>query len=201
MAAARTADAALDGLLALAPEGRLWPRGPGTRFAALLRPLAGEHAAFEEDAEALCEEADPRTASALLADYERVLGPDPCVDWTERSPGERQAAAHARWTARGGASAAYFVRLAASYGVPVRVTEYRPSVAGEAEAGEEVASAEDRFAWEVEMPPTSETDALAGEAQAGDPLGDVMPSFLECVFRRLAPAHTTVVFSYTEGPA
>ena len=199
--AARTAPEILATLLALLPRGWAWTPAPDTVLAQLLLALADELARFETSAEAQLPQVDPRFALDLLADYERVLGPDPCGrDLVEAAGGldDRRRAAHQRWIASGFQTPAYFVALAAALGVPATVTEADVSVLGVIECGMELTPADERFVWLVTLPETRVIEPELGVLECGGFLGELVPSLVECVIRRLAPAHTTPVFSYTE---
>lgn len=199
--AARTTDEILAELLALLPIGWAWTRAPDSVLALLLRPIAEELARFETSAEAMLPQVDPRFALALLPDYERVLGPDPCGrDLVDVAGGldDRRRSAHQRWIASGFQTPAYFVALAAALGVPATVTEADVSVLGVLECGMELTPADDRFIWLVTLPEARVIEPELGVLECGGFLGEIVPSLVECVIRRLAPAHTTPVFSYTE---
>ncbi|WP_338664984.1 putative phage tail protein [Pararoseomonas sp. SCSIO 73927] len=183
--------AQLQGLL---PPGRAMASG---EIGALLAPFASELAWTGERAAALLEELDPRTATEMLPDFERVLGPDPCGrDGLGLDMEGRRAIAHQRWTTRGGASIAFFVDLAAKLGVAITIEESEPTVCGEAECGDELTPEDEIFVWTVHLPLEREIEAECGVTECGDFLGEFAPNLVECVIRDLAPAHTTVVFSY-----
>ncbi len=194
----RAADQVLAYLLSdLVPPGSIWPRDPDSWLAELLYPWAAELARVEASMEALLEESDPRSASNLLSDYERVLGPDPAGrDSGALTLGERRQLAYQRWVARGGASVAFFVALAAALGVAITITEIRRRPAGVLRAGQSLISHPEQFVWVVKLAQTSVTRFRAGASRAGDALGKLRHSFIENVLRTYKPAHTTVVFSY-----
>jgi uncharacterized protein YmfQ (DUF2313 family) len=193
----RSDDQVLDELLSLLPPGWLWRRDQDSVIAALLAPLAGGIADVEQLAEDMLREVDPRLATVCLTDFERVLGPDPCGrDPSAMSLGDRRQLAHQRWTARGGASRAYFIGLAAKRGVAITISENRCSYAGEMVAGDGLIDWPEQFIWTVHLAFTGETLFEASEGQAGDRLFDLIISDIDCDIRRLKPAHTEVVFDY-----
>jgi uncharacterized protein YmfQ (DUF2313 family) len=197
----RSIDQALAELLALLPDGWAWDRTATGGMAALLRPVAERHAAVEAGAEALLVEVDPGAAEALLPDYERVLGPDPCGrDLLLTRVADRQAAARQRWTASGQPTPAFFVQLAADLGLPASVEEFDPPVCGPAECGEECSQPEQVFVWRFSVPPDRLIDAECGVSECGDLLGDYEAPLIECVISAWAPAHTTPVFDYSGSP-
>jgi uncharacterized protein YmfQ (DUF2313 family) len=191
-------EAQLAHLLALSPPGGAYPRARDSNWARALAPLAGEQARIEAEAEAMLIEVDPRRAQPLLADYERVLGDDPCLGPSAELPlGIRQQLAHQRWTNRGGATPAFFVALAAAVDVTITITESEAFEAGVATAGMELVPEAGRFEWVVSLPaPTVLIEFETGAADAGTPLGDFAPNPVECLIRAAAPAHTAVYFNY-----
>tara|TARA_R110002020_G_scaffold212759_9_gene419406 strand:- start:1697 stop:2296 length:600 start_codon:yes stop_codon:yes gene_type:complete len=165
---------------------------------AVLEGIAGPIADAEASAEALMDEVDPRAAVTLLPDFERVLGPDPCGrDVGEPSLGERQRIAHQRWTAVGGQSLPYLISVAARLGVTIEIEEFWPSKAGVLRAGQPLIAEGEQFIWRVKLAPIGEFLFRAGAGQAGDPLGWIVISAIECELRRIAHSHTEPVFSYT----
>lgn len=164
----------------------------------VLNAFAVPIAEAEADAEALMREVDPRTAVQLLEDFERVLGPDPCGrDQGNESLTERQRIAHQRWIAQGGQSLPYLISVAAALGVTIEIEEFWPSDAGVLCAGEDLIGDGEQFVWRVKLAPIGEIPFNAGAGCAGDPLGWIILSGIECELRRIAHAHTTPVFSYT----
>lgn len=199
--APRSEEQVLEELLSLLPPGWIWRRDRDSVIAALLTPLAGGIADVEALAEEMLREVDPRFATVCLPDFERVLGPDPCGrDTSTMSLADRRLLAHQRWTARGGASRAYFIGLAAKRGVTITISENRCSYAGEMVAGDELVDWPEQFIWTVQLGFTSESLFEAGEGQAGDRLYDLILSDIDCDIRRLKPAHTEVVFNYDGSP-
>ncbi|NDY41241.1 DUF2313 domain-containing protein [Dissulfurirhabdus thermomarina] len=184
-------------LRALLPPGRLWDRWreEGSVADRLLRALAEEPARVDARAWDLLDEADPRTAWELLADWEQWAGlPDPClgpVEGTDR----RRAALVARLTARGGQSRAYYEDLAATLGYSVIITEYRPHTV-DADVTDPLRDEAWAYAWEVAAGSRPVTP-LTVAGGVGDPLAAWGDELLECAVRRWAPAHTTVIFSYS----
>ena len=183
-------------LAGLLPRGIAWARQAGTVMSALLEGLAVEFARVEERSGNLVNEADPRTALELLAEWETLCGlPDVCTGEAE-TLAQRRAAVVGRLVALGGQSREYFEAVAAEIGYQVSITEFRPFRAGAAVAGDDLTNGEWAFAWQVNAPETSAWPFLAGSGAAGEPLSAWGNERLECVLARLKPAHTTVLFAY-----
>ncbi len=197
---ARTSAEALDDLLALSPDGDGMPRTPDTTWAQMITPLAGALSDAEETAVAFGGEIDPATALYLLADYERVLGPDPFG----RDPGlltvaERQQLAASRWRQQYGVRRADFIQMAADLGVTISIREYSPGECGRMQcgAGPGCMTAETPFEWIVTLPAPALQTGQCGVLQCGQPTSFFPVSAVQGVIERRAPAHTKVYFSYT----
>lgn len=200
----RSAEHAHEELMSLLPPGWIMPRpGDGSLLGAILKAPATLFAEIEGVAEEMIEQIDPRTATHTLEDFERVLGPDPCGrDTAGMSVADRQQLAHQRWTARGGQSIAYYTALAARRGVTITVYEPRVSRAGKMRAGQRLVNHPEQFTWVVRLALGKWRNFRAGRNVAGHRLYSFDLSDIECDIRRLAPAHTRVVFHYlTEEPA
>lgn len=208
MTALRTLNSYAHALGALMPRGRVWPEGGGPVWAQLIRALAVEFRRIDARALRLIEEADPRTCGETLEDWERVLAlPDPCSP-ANATLAERRDAVVTLLRAEGGSSIAYFVGIAADLGHDITIKEHRPFVCGMSACGHQseprtMGSPTMRFVWTV----TLSTARLRyfrmgyGGSRAGEDthLTITRATQIECLFNRLKPAHTTVVFDYDDG--
>lgn len=195
----RGTDAVLAELLALPPPGWAWPRSPDSNLGRALRPVAEELARIEAAAEVLAGQVVPAAGTDLLADYERVLGPDPCGrDLALTDLAQRQAIAQQRWTALGDPTPQFFVDLAAGLGVAITIEEMVPSVCGDAQCGDLLTPQDQAYAWVVHLPAAAVIEAECGAATCGDYLGQIIDPGVECPIRQWVPRHTLCVFSYTE---
>ncbi len=163
--------------------------------------LAAEGAALDTlhaDAPRAARGINPFQAAEWIADYERVYGlPDAC-GLPGRTYQERLAALAFAVTERRGVSRAYFVRLAKLLGYDVTISEYKPFSAG-SRAGDSLTNGGWRFAWCVHGPAVTVRRFAAGRSCAGEALAEWGDEHLECVMRRLKPAHTAVLFAYRPG--
>lgn len=196
----RTLEAVKAEQSALWPIGWIWPRDEDDSLIAVLRePLARGIAEAEATMEALVAELDPRLATVLLSDFERVLGPDPCGRDISTLPiAERRSIAHMRWTARGGQSRAYYEQLAAARGVKIKIIENELSRVDEMRVDCELIEPPEQFIWTVLVALTNDQLFRTGDSTAGDRLYDITLSDIECDIRRTKPAHTEVVFRYVD---
>lgn len=170
-------------LRALLPQGRLWQFRPDAVFLQLLAGIAETFYRLHVRCAALARETDPRTTSELLPEWESTVGlPDGCIPVGSTTE-QRRAAVVARFTATGGASAAYFEAVAARYGYTVTVTNVG------------------LHAWRISTPlSVGIVHAKAGRSRAGDAIRSFSNSQLECLFDRIKPAHTVLNFAYGVSP-
>lgn len=185
-------------LQALLPLGPAWPKEDTAPLTRLLNGLAQELARVDGRARQLVEEADPRTVAELFADWERVAGlPDACVQAFagDQTVAQRRSALVGRLATLGGQSAAYYVGLAASLGYAITITEFTEHAVTD-DVEHPLYSQAWNFAWQVNAALNTVND-LTVEGVVEDPIAAWGNSLLECVIKRLAPAQSTVLFSYT----
>jgi len=155
-------------------------------------------ARMDAEINGLVDEADPTTTYALLDDWERVAGlPDACelAFGGEQEVGQRRAALLARITSAGGQTVAYYISVAAAMGYDITITEYTEhSVDGDVEA--EINGQDWAFTWAVNAATTTVAESSV-DGTADDPLAWWGNAILECVFERIKPAHTNLIFSYS----
>jgi uncharacterized protein YmfQ (DUF2313 family) len=189
-----TADQYQAQLVSLLPSGSAWPRDPTSLLGQVLLAQGAGLATLDARTDDLVDEADPRTCSELLADWERVAGlPDTCAA-SAGSIQERHAALVTRLTNAGGQSPAYFIALAASLGYTVTITEFRPD---DCEQACEAPIIDELWAnaWQI----NSALNTIRVETCADDcemPLQVWGNALLECAIGKVKPAHTTVLFAY-----
>ncbi len=191
-----SADDYLDQLQSFLPQGPAWPRGRDDELTHFLYAWAEEFARVDARIEDLVNEADPRTTSELLGDWERVVGlPDPCVT-TEQSVDQRRAALVSKLTSMGGQSRQYFLDLAAALGyVGSYIEEYRPFNCTD-DCNDALYSESDRFVWTIFLPSTSGIFIMNCESACNSPLQTWGDEVIECRINRYKPAHTKVIFAY-----
>jgi uncharacterized protein YmfQ (DUF2313 family) len=181
---------------ALLPRGLAWRGDAGSVLSAVLLALAPTYTRSTAAAAALLVDAFPETTLNLLPEWESSLGlPDAC---TPANPTlqARQAAVRAKWGERGGQNRQYFISYAATLGYPITLTEFAPFTVGEP-VGRPIYGVAWAFAWQVNAPTFSVQRFRVGHDTAGEPLASWGNTVLQCELQRLAPAHTTVLFSYS----
>ena len=180
----------------LAPTGDAWPTEPGSVFQQALLALAGSFARLNARANNLVVDAFPKTTLELLTEWEESLGlPDPCAG-PEPTIALRQRSVVAQLTARGGQSVPYFISIAAALGAAITVTQFTALRCDDGAADDPCNDDAWQFAWQVNMPPTVVTEMDCDNAYADDPLATWGSPVVECVLRRYAPEHCTLLFAY-----
>jgi uncharacterized protein YmfQ (DUF2313 family) len=191
------ADDFAQALADLLPVGAVWPREPDATLMRLVAGLAGgANAAHQRAQDLLMRESDPAQTVELLPDWERAYGlPDTCAPEAQGLQ-ERQAALQARIAALGGQSRAYYIAVAAALGFQITIDEFRPFRADRSTADTPVYDTPWPFTWRVNAPDLTTIYFRADRSTSEEPLERASNQILECVLERLAPAHTTVLFSY-----
>jgi uncharacterized protein YmfQ (DUF2313 family) len=173
---ARTAAELLAELLAISPPGEAFPQDGNSPWAVWLGPLADAISSLEQRQDSLLTQVVPAQAIDLLADFERVLGPDPLGrDQGNLDIGQRQALAAQRWGGTGGGSANFYVALAALVGATISIATFTSSQTGATVCGDALAPQADELTWQVTLPASLVFTPVCGAAECGDPLG-ALPS-------------------------
>lgn len=171
---------------------------------ALSAEIAAEGArldAFQSFTQALLLETDPRTTDLLLPDWERVYElPDACGNDADTVE-ERRAYLVAKVAETGGLSKPYFEDLAAVLGYQdTAITSFVPTnceMSCESPLLDEVW----RLAWRVDLPHEGDNHGFfRADSSCTEPVDYYLTGKLECVFTRLKPGHTYVLFTYKALP-
>lgn len=167
---------------------------------ALSAEIAAEGAqldAFQSMVEVLLLETDPSTTDVLLPDWERVYGlPDACTP-AGATVAERRAYLLAKVAEKGGLSKSYFLNVAMLLGyLETTITTFLPT---SCEMSCEVALCDEpwRFAWSVNLPHEGDNHSyFRADSVCIEAVDYYLIGTLECLFMRLKPAHTYVLFTY-----
>ncbi len=187
----------LECLLGLLPRGIAWPRESDATLVRYWHGVADVQAAFHQRLADLSErESDPSQTVERLDEWEAAYGlPDPCVPQPQTID-QRRAALVQRIADQGGQSAARYIALAALLGYTITIQELHAAVIGRARIGDPIYGTPWNFVWVVHAPAVTVTPARVGHSACGEPIASWGNTALECVLRRLAPAHTVVMFAY-----
>jgi len=181
----------------LLPRGRAWPREKVANLYKLLDGLATELWRIDGRAGNLLDEADPRTATELLPEWEAVVGiPDACLP-PEPTLERRRRNVVARLTQMGSLNASFYVEFAAFLGYEIEITEFRPFRAGISKANDPLTNGDWIHAFQVTAPIETINYFSAGRNQVGDPLAEWGNDFLECSINKRKPAGKIVLYAYT----
>lgn len=184
-------DSILGGLLALLPPGDALPIAGDSELAALLRVTARAHDRLEELAEFLRTDFDPRSTTAFLEDWERVLGLPDCGALADTTA-ERRAVVLEKYTREGTLTKADLIAAAAVLGFAITITEHRPYP-----PTSDGSPLGDAHVFDVVLPGLEINYFRASESRSGDSLGSFGDALLTCLLDHRKPAHLN--YRYT-GP-
>lgn len=203
--------------LTFLPQGQAWPRDPGTILESACRGLVDYWGVVDGRAADLLEiESDPRTTIELISDWERNWGlPDPCMKNPPTALFERHLALVTKMTMIGAQSRQFFLDIGAAYGYGnLTITEYAPYMCGVSRCGNYsgtfnpgdpnhyrwyLGPAEMRFYWTVHVGSLALRYFHVASSQCGINrlLEIVTADDLECIFDKLKPAHTEIIYDYS----
>lgn len=204
---------AITTLRQLLPTGVLWPRSvDGLVRDKVLSGLAKSYDRVRARADQLIEEADPRTAVEMLAEWETNLSlPDTCAPLAE-TVAERQRRAHAKLISIGGDTFDYFKGVARALGYEIEIEEHVAftciSACDDALDPDDVEVGGKLWPWcyvvDIRAPAITvfELDCTAGGCD--EPLSWWDSHYFECVMRRefrrrLTTRHLYVRFMYGDA--
>lgn len=205
---APTAGDLLPQVIAMAPRGVIWgtdEASDGTGVSPVMRRVWTAVAGWLADYYALAFETAtqtfPSSISYSLDDWEAEYGlPDPCTSPDSGVQG-RINAVRARFGAQGGASPAYFICLAASVGYDITITEPSDFICelSECDGDDTVVNVNGHHEWVIRLLGLGDTWFYPDDGWLDEtPLeGFLVATELECLLRRVAPTHATLIFDYS----
>jgi len=177
------------------PRGRVWPRDPGAVITQVLAGLALTWLRHSQAGLDLLTDAFPASAYQLLPEWEETLGlPDLCTLGEELQVSQRQQMVVAKLTNSGGQSIPYYVAFAKALGYLITITEFSPSTFGEP-FGSPFGGDNWAYTWQVNAP-TFLINYLNFGGSFGLPFASWGSNVLQCELRKVAPAHTILLFNY-----
>lgn len=184
-------------ILKLLPQGRVFDKSEGTNLEKLVSGLSKEFERMDTMVNKLPSEVNPKTTESFIQEWlDATIDSELCTDVDETIEGKRSAIL-GQLLATGGASKKYFQDVALALNIPVKITDkLQPAKAGITRAGEPVTGDGWAYTWIVNGPEQSARYLKAGTGKAGEPLVSYGNNLLQCVFERLKPAHTTILFLY-----
>lgn len=186
--------------LRLLPRGRIWHRGWGTVQAEDVLTLLPQTVRLNQRAIDVLRETFPCTTLELLPEWEATLGlPNLCIGPLDTIQ-QRQQAVCLKFIARGGQSADYYIRLAASIGYTITITTFiaSPFVVDHSRVDEPLDDEQWAYVWQVNVAAGADTLVYfrVDESTVDEPLVAFGNPMLECLLRAAAPAHTQIIFAY-----
>jgi uncharacterized protein YmfQ (DUF2313 family) len=213
----RSGDDYTQAFLSLLPQGQAWPRDPGSTLARGCDGLMQYWGFVDSRAGDLLEtESDARATFELLPDWERAWGlPDPCLTHPPTALNERRVALVTKMTMLGGQSRPFFVSVAKAFGYDIHITEYAPYMTGVSRCGDTrgsfnpddperyrwtLGAPEIRFYWSIHVDAKKLLYFHCNSSQCGiDRLLAIgIASDIECALNRWKPAHTQIVYDYSQ---
>lgn len=183
-------------LVRLLPQGPAWPQEDGDLAVRLLEALAKTYLGVHNGADQMPEEADPRTTTLLLDDWEQTFGlPDPCLTPPVTIADRRaRLAQKVSWT--GGQSRAFFIGLLETLGYPgCTITEFRPFRAN-SKCNAALNQGGWRYAWRVNVPVAANVRVMKANSRCNEPLASWGDPGLQCLLAQYKPAQTILYISY-----
>lgn len=185
----------------LFPEGWAWRPNDGSTLGALVDSIAVEPARVEERAFKFLDEMDPRTTFEMLDNWERLLGiPDECTPEGDPGLSERRQRVLQKLTTGGGQSIEFFKLIAQQLGYDaeiIDVVNFEAFRVGKARVGKPLSNTDSwQYTFVVKAPAELTRFFRVGQSTVGERLVLYENDTLECVIRKFAPAHVTVLFSF-----
>jgi uncharacterized protein YmfQ (DUF2313 family) len=182
--------------LNLLPTGRIWDKDVGSPLTQAISALVPSFSLLSERATNLITDSFVLTTNELLPQWESSLNlPDPCQGVAPTLESRRNEAV-ARFIGLGGLSIPFFVDYAATLGYTVQIQEFSPFFAERNTAESELWEGIAAYLWQVNASNDLLTQFEADVSAADEELWEFASTVLQCEFTRLAPAHTTVVFTF-----
>lgn len=183
-------------LTALLPQGPAWRRSPDALLTLLLAALAEEPARLDSAVEFELQEGFPDTTAARLSEWERALALPECTD-VEEGFALRKALMLLKLTEAVAATPARIIEVAGRLGYTVTVEERFDEVyTCESPCENPIYQDEIRLVFFVRSTAVTVIAEFTCETPCEEPLRRWGNDLLECVVRRLVPAHTQVLFAY-----
>jgi uncharacterized protein YmfQ (DUF2313 family) len=184
----------------LLPKGKAWVRRDSSNLFKLIKGYCPEFTRVEERISSLQRESNPREASETLEDWEKLFGlPDYCTKNLNLTIEQRRNIVIQKLASGGGSSVVFFQGLLELFGYPnVKIIEYKPFRSGKSQCGSQISNELWRFVFKVFSEEVLIQNFQSGRSQSGDQIRTFGDPALECIIKKIKPAHTKVLFSYGE---
>lgn len=185
----------------LLPRGKLWRPRRGSKLDALLHAMAEEFARVHNRANAVIEESDPRTSTEELERWFSDYGvPSECLKaFSEPTLEDTRRELIAKINSNMGLTKEFFRSLALSLGYDADVETFDEfTVNSNVTAALYDVGWQSTFVVAVRVRGASHHREFSTLSSANEALATWGNSVLECMVRAMAPAHTTVIFTYED---
>jgi len=199
----------------LLPTGFAWEN---VRQHPFLTGIAGEFCRVGDRTEDLLREIDPNQTVELIEEWETTFGiPDECTPDTILTIEERRAQVIQKMATIGSLSAEFYEGIGALYGFDITVENHLSFQVGRSVVGDDLTNYDnprDIFrvgqntvgdqlqvpgwlhCFNAELPATAFETFKVGQNTVNQPLATFGNELLECVLRRLKPAHSCITFTF-----
>jgi uncharacterized protein YmfQ (DUF2313 family) len=196
------------GAMALLPTGAVWPRDPFGVLSRTVRGLAGVHHHAWTRVKAMLNEADPRSTYETIDMWETDCGlPDPCVENPPTALEARRAAVITKRQMGATTTPMQFIAIAASLGYEIEIKEFRPFRAWSpcnsflnTNDGTDAAGNPRRVGWSHCWRVRVLNRRAVYWMRTNSPCNSFLRTWttgdLECIFERIKPAHTRILWEY-----
>lgn len=182
-----------DQLVALLPRGRVWPRHLGAVLPKLLHAWGDSLAVVQERALDLLTQRSPLLTYDLLDEWEADLGlPETCGGPAAVDANARRAAIMAKLLATAGMNKSYYEGILSAYGITATIDEFIP-YSVDTDVDSPIHDAAFAFAWQINLPTLVMREFSVNDG-VNDNLRDWTGMFIQCLLRRISPAHTILLF-------
>ncbi|PPR18989.1 MAG: hypothetical protein CFH43_00372 [Proteobacteria bacterium] len=181
----------------LLPLGPAWEVGSDTTRESFIEAIGEILAITHNRAENLVNESNPHFTIELLKEWEIDAGlPDKCVP-TNQTLSERRAALVAKLLRKGSQTRQYYIDVATALGYSITIDEF-DVFRVDSEAGQELTEEDVVYLWRINAPEET-VRTFNMQSACSEPLGKWGNELLECVLNRIKPAHTRLLFGYSNN--
>lgn len=181
---------------ALLPRGLAWSQDSGSAQDVVLTSFGATFERSDDAASQFLDGSLPARALALLPEWEWSTGlPDPCIGEAQTLQVRRQRVVQ-QVAGLGGQSRAYFLSVADGLGFTgCSITEFAVMTCG-SPCTSSINADPWQFTWRLNVPAGADVRSMTAGAGCDEPIRTWGNIALECVMRRLKPAHTNLLFAY-----
>lgn len=181
----------------LFPNGKAWAGDESSQLYKFIQGMADEFVRIDDRVLDMIDEADPRTTTEMVSDWEDMLDlPDDC-SVSGMTVEERRRQIRQKLTAQYGQNAAFYIQVASFLGYDIEITDgFWSFRAGHSVAGDALTNELWKHWWKIKTGDQLFVYFTAGGSSAGDPLKKLAEDTLVCTMEKLKPAHTQIIYEF-----